>query len=415
VTAPLIKFGDLIWVNTATTGTGTVTLGAAVSGYLSFANGGISDGDKVTYTLHDGANSEIGRGTYTASGTTLSRDRVYHSTNGNAAINLSGSATITVEPAQTDYKLVTAMGAGLRMINGTVVASVAANALTLAVKTLAGTDASPLDPVIFVFRNPTAATGDYLIRRVEAALSITIASGATLGHASARDQQIILGAIDNAGTVELFVRTAMPDEATRLVSTTTMSGAATSPSVAYSTTGRANLAWIPVARCVSNQTTAGAWTLAPAQLDLAPFRLPTNFFSVSLSGAEAVTNSVSTKITFNNVIGDPDGTWDAVTNFRHQPKVAGKYQYNFSLAWVGPPSGAQCLAMIFKNGGRTFDSPVLLGAGAVSIGQGTCAMMDMNGTSDYAEIFALWFGTGTTNVAGSLTSQTWFNGHRVGP
>lgn len=89
-------------MTTATSGTGTVTLGSAVSSYLTFANAGVQNGDQVTYVIEEGANREIGRGTYTSSGTTLSRDTVLNSTNGGAKINLAGAATVFIDVAAQD-------------------------------------------------------------------------------------------------------------------------------------------------------------------------------------------------------------------------------------------------------------------------------------------------------------------------
>lgn len=88
-----MKIYNLARVSTATTSTGTITLGSAVSGYLTFALAGVVDGDIVSYGIKDGANSETGTGTYTASGTTLTRN-VTKSTNSNNAISLSGSAEV---------------------------------------------------------------------------------------------------------------------------------------------------------------------------------------------------------------------------------------------------------------------------------------------------------------------------------
>lgn len=98
----MAKLYNLARMTTATTGTGTITLGSAVAGFLSFASGGIEDGDTVTYAIEDGANSEIGRGVYTSSGTTLTRS-VLKSTNSNSAISLSGSAQVFITPAAEDF------------------------------------------------------------------------------------------------------------------------------------------------------------------------------------------------------------------------------------------------------------------------------------------------------------------------
>jgi hypothetical protein len=88
-------------VSTSTTGTGTITLGSAESGYQTFADAGVADGDVVRYVIEDGTAWEIGTGTYTASGTTLSRT-VDESSNSDAALNLSGSAVVYVSAAAED-------------------------------------------------------------------------------------------------------------------------------------------------------------------------------------------------------------------------------------------------------------------------------------------------------------------------
>ena len=93
-------------MSTATTGTGTITLGSAVAGFQTFADAGVANAETVRYTIEDGAAFEIGTGTYTSSGTTLSRALIESSTG--SLLNLSGSAVVYVTAAAQDLQSDTA-------------------------------------------------------------------------------------------------------------------------------------------------------------------------------------------------------------------------------------------------------------------------------------------------------------------
>lgn len=78
---------DRVKVLATTTGTGTFTLGSAVTGFQDFSV--IGDGNTTYYTISAQATPdwEVGIGTYTASGTLLSRDTILESSNGGAAVD----------------------------------------------------------------------------------------------------------------------------------------------------------------------------------------------------------------------------------------------------------------------------------------------------------------------------------------
>lgn len=79
---------DRVKDTTTTTGTGTVTLsGTAPAGFQNFSV--IGNGNTTYYTIAGGTQWEVGIGTYTSSGTTLSRDTVLSSSNSDALVDFS--------------------------------------------------------------------------------------------------------------------------------------------------------------------------------------------------------------------------------------------------------------------------------------------------------------------------------------
>jgi hypothetical protein len=78
---------DRVQETSTTTGTGTFTLAGAVSGFQSFSV--IGNANTTYYAIVGGTEWEVGLGTYTSSGTTLSRDTVLESSNGGTKVNFS--------------------------------------------------------------------------------------------------------------------------------------------------------------------------------------------------------------------------------------------------------------------------------------------------------------------------------------
>lgn len=85
---PLVV-ADRVRQSTTSTGTGTITLSGAVSGFQTFAV--IGNGNTTYYTIVDSGTGawEVGIGTYTAVGTTLSRTTVLASSNSNSLVNFA--------------------------------------------------------------------------------------------------------------------------------------------------------------------------------------------------------------------------------------------------------------------------------------------------------------------------------------
>lgn len=84
---------DRVKETTATTGTGTLALAGAVTGFQSFSSA-LSDGDTTYYAIFESSTGEweVGLGTFTASGTTLARTTILASSNSGSAVNLTAGA-----------------------------------------------------------------------------------------------------------------------------------------------------------------------------------------------------------------------------------------------------------------------------------------------------------------------------------
>jgi hypothetical protein len=106
----LKAFYDLVYFTTATTGTGSITVGSAIAGAQTPASAGAVDGDVVSYAIKDGSNYETGSGTLSSTATVLSRDTVYTSSNSGSKITLSGNAQVNFCVLATDVGGKTGIG-----------------------------------------------------------------------------------------------------------------------------------------------------------------------------------------------------------------------------------------------------------------------------------------------------------------
>ena len=86
-----LVLSDRIKETTTTTGTGTYTLGGAVSGFETFT-ANLSNSDTTYYCCTDGTDFEVGLGTFTSSGTTLARTTIISSSNSNNAVSWSSGS-----------------------------------------------------------------------------------------------------------------------------------------------------------------------------------------------------------------------------------------------------------------------------------------------------------------------------------
>lgn len=258
---------DFTMVGTATTQTitnktiagasNTLTVRAAsdITGQLPLANGGTAGTSATT-----GFNN---LSPVTTKGDIITRDttnniRLAVGTNGQVLTADSGE-TAGIKWATPD----TALFAPDEKQNYSIAPSVAANALTIALKDAAGSNASAGSPVKIQFKNNSLTSDTNSTVSVTGALSLVVPDTATLGHISGEDEPIYVYAINNAGTAELAISTTLLDENV-IHTTTTIATSSDSRTGKYSTTGRTDVSVRFLGLLKSNQATAGTYATAIA-------------------------------------------------------------------------------------------------------------------------------------------------------
>jgi len=172
--------------------------------------------------------------------------------------------------------------------NGYLDWTVSGNALTCAIKTLAGTDPSATDPVFALVRSATATTGAPSEVKITAANSVVVSSGSTLGTRNAIPSRVWAVLFDDAGTYRLGVINCLttvagagagsdvtaiyPLEGWGIASSTAEggAGAADSAQTFYTGTAVTSKAYTTLgyATFESGQATAGTWATAASRKHL---------------------------------------------------------------------------------------------------------------------------------------------------
>jgi hypothetical protein len=170
--------------------------------------------------------------------------------------------------------------------------TVAANALTIAVKDRAGADpvatSGKSSEALVPFRNATVATGDFNVRSISAAHSLVVSSGSTLGTVANQAFRLWIVEFDNAGTPVLAVinclthaagagagrdvQSIYPLRAFGIASTTAEggAGAADSAQTFYSASALASKPFrvLGYATWETGLATPGTWSAGPTRIQL---------------------------------------------------------------------------------------------------------------------------------------------------
>lgn len=137
-------------------------------------------------------------------------------------------------------------------------------------------------------------------------------------------------------------------------------------------------------------------------------------FSAFVNTNQSITTSTWTKAQFNSEEFDTNSNFDATTNYRFTPSIAGYYQISWSLDLTSGGSAA-FRSMLYKNGalykyGQFVQNTTSIQTRGLSLGS---MVVYMNGTTDYLEVYAYIDGGATPIIAGTASaagSFSWFTG-----
>lgn len=109
-------------------------------------------------------------------------------------------------------------------------------------------------------------------------------------------------------------------------------------------------------------------------------------FSAYASAAQSFPNATITKLQANTEEFDTNSNYDNATNYRFTPTVAGYYQVSGQVQFSA--AATQIIASVYKNGAE-FKRGTQNGT-AASSGQSAVvsALVYLNGTTDYIELWA---------------------------
>ena len=130
--------------------------------------------------------------------------------------------------------------------------------------------------------------------------------------------------------------------------------------------------------------------------------VPVVAVSVTQSTLQTVPNGAWTKVQLQNRAFDTDNAFDAATNYRFQPTIAGYYQINGNVQVQ--TTAVPCGLDIYKNGSSTgyviggFQSGVLYATATIS------RLVYLNGSTDYVELYCFQSSGGAvSSVTGGVT------------
>lgn len=121
-----------------------------------------------------------------------------------------------------------------------------------------------------------------------------------------------------------------------------------------------------------------------------------------------------TKIQCQTEEYDTASAYDNVINFRFTPQVAGLYQVTGTIYCSG--AGLTNLAaQIYKNGAGYKNGNNVVQTASTDGAIQVSALISMNGSTDYVELFGLFVGTNPVAVANASGNLTYFQATLVRP
>ena len=157
---------------------------------------------------------------------------------------------------------------------------------------------------------------------------------------------------------------------------------------------------IPVTASNYNVTVPAATGTAMVSGNMPAFSVYTNDSSAYFA------SSTATKVRFNTLIFDTNNNFDAVTNYRFTPTVAGYYQFSAKVLTATGGSGGQQILYLYKNGSEIAEFEQLY-IGQNATGTTGSYLAYANGSTDYFEMYGFQ-NSGSTQPPTTGQALTYF-------